>query len=155
MPRVYAVTFSAVAVTAAQDLIAIVAATNQSLELHSVYLAQHSDAGDAQDEMLQVAIKRGATTVGSGGGAFTPLPLDASDAAAGATARINDTTPASSGTIVTLHSDAFNVRGGWAYRPTPEERIIVKGGVRLTVNLVSTPADSLTMNATLLFREIG
>lgn len=156
MPRMYAVTFSAVAVTAAQDVFAIVAGTNQSLELHSVYLGQHSDFADAQDELLQVAIKRGATVAGSGGsGAFTPLPLDASDAASGATARLNDTTIANTGTIVVLHSEAFNVRAGWAYRPTPEERIIVKGGVRLTVNIVSTPADSLTMDGTLLFREIG
>jgi hypothetical protein len=155
MSRMYAVTFAAVAVTAAQDLFEITAGTNQGFELHSIYVSQHSDVGDAQDELLQVAIKSGQTTSGSGGSAPTPVPLDFGDAASAAAAEVNNTTKASAGTIVTLHSDAFNVRAGWQYRPTPEERIVIRGARRLTVELVNAPADSLTMNGTLLFREIG
>lgn len=155
MPRMYSVSFTGVAVTAQQDFFELVAPGTISCELHSIYLAQSSDAGDAQDEQLQVAIKSGQTTSGSGGSAPTPIPIDFGDAASGATSEVNNTTKASAGTIVTLHSDAFNVRAGWAYRPTPEERIVIRGARRLTVELLTTPADSLTMSGTLYFREIG
>lgn len=155
MPRRYAVTFSAVAVTAQQDFFEVVAPGTISCVLHSVYLSQSSDAQDAQDELLGVAIKSGQTTSGSGGSAPTPVPLDFGDAASGATAEVNNTTKASAGTIVTHHSDTFNVRAGWNYRPTPEERVAFRGGRRLTVELLTTPADSLTMSGTLIFEEIG
>lgn len=155
MPRMYSVSFSAVAVTVAQDFFEITAGTNQSLVLHSIYIGQHTEFGDAQDEVLQVAIKQGATTSGSGGSAPTPIPLDFGDAAAAAAAEVNNTTKATAGTIVTLHSDAFNVRAGWQYRPTPEERIVLRGARRMTVELVNAPADSITFDGTLLFQEIG
>lgn len=155
MSRMYAVTFTAVAVTAQQDFFEIVTGTNQSVEIHSIYIGNTTDAGDAQDEQLSVLIKQGATTSGSGGSAPTPVPLDTTDAAAGFTAEVNNTTKATAGTIVTKHADAFNVRAGWQYRPTPEERIVVKGGIRLTVELATTPADSITFNGTMLVKEIG
>lgn len=155
MGRKYAVPFLAVAVTAQQDFFELVAPATISCVLHSIYISQSSDAGDAQDEVLQVAIKSGQTTSGSGGSAPTPTPLDFGDAASGATAEVNNTTKATAGTIVTLHSDSFNVRSGWQYRPTPEERIAIRGARRLTVELLTTPADSLTMNGVLIYEEIG
>ena len=110
---------------------------------------------DAQDEQLAIQIKAGSTTTGSGGTTPTPVPTDFGDAASGATTKVNNTTKATAGTIVTLHSDAFNVRAGWQYRPTPEERIVIRGARRLTVELGTTPADSITFSGTLYFREIG
>lgn len=150
----YAVPFSAVAVTAQQDFFEINASSTRSLILHSIYITQNSDAGDAQDEMLSVLIKTGATTSGSGGTAPTPQPLGGSGTAQ-FTAEVNNTTKATAGTIVTKHADSFNVRAGWYYRPTPEERIELLGGGRLTVELATTPADSLTMNGTAIVEEIG
>lgn len=154
MPRMYSVSFAAVAQTAQVDFFEIVPGTNQSIVLHSVYITQSTEYGDAQDEMLGIAIKSGSTTTGSGGSTYTAVPLDFSDAASAATCKINNTTKATSGTIVTHHADAFNVRAGWAYRPTPEERIIVKGARRLTVELTNTPADSVTFSGTLYFQEL-
>lgn len=155
MPRMYSVSFSDVAVTAQQDLFEINAATNYSLVVHSMYVEQSSDAGDAQDEQLSWAIKSGATTSGSGGTAPTPAPLIEGGAASNFTAEANNTTKATAGTIVTKHKGAFNVRAGLQYRPTPEERIELKGGGRLTVELMTTPADSLTMSGTIYLAEVG
>jgi hypothetical protein len=155
MGRMYSVSFAAVAVTAQQDFFEINANTNRSLRVHSIFVGQSSDAGDAQDEQLAVLIKTGATTSGSGGSAPTPSPLIAGGAASNFTAEVNNTTKANTGTIVTAHADAFNVRGGWNYRPTPEERIELTGGGRLTVELATTPADSLTMSGTMIVEEIG
>lgn len=154
MGRLYAVTFSAVAVTAQQDLFMVAPATNKPVIIHGVFLGQSSDAGDAEDELLRVAVIRGHTTVGSGGTAPTPAPQLAASTAAGFTARVNDTTIASSGTTVTLHVDTFNVRAGYPLLLTPETRWhCTAASTRIVVRLLTTPADSLTMSGTLLVEE--
>ncbi len=154
MSRLYAVTFSGVAVTVAQDLLSILPATQKPCVLHAVYLSQSSDYGDAEEEQLRIALVRGHTTAPSGGSAFTPIALNPSGAAAGVTARTNDTVIASAGTGVNLHVEAFNVRAGWVYLPTPECRIIVKNAEYLCVRLLANPVDSLTMSGTMLVEEI-
>jgi len=155
MGRMYTATFSAVAVTAQQDLFEIVAPSDAVVILHGLYLSQSSDVGDAAEELLQVAIKSGATTSGSGGSAVTPAPLALGDAAFGGTVEANNTTKASTGTIVTHHKESFNIRTGLAYVPTPEARKVLSPSARLTVELMTTPGDSLTMDGTIVFEEIG
>jgi hypothetical protein len=155
MGRMYVATFTNVAVTAQQDFFEIVAPADSAVVIHYCNISQSSDYGDANDEGLRVNIKRGQTTSGSGGGAFTPLPLAAGDAAFGGTVEINNTTIAADGTIVVLHAEAFNIRAGWNYMPTPECRIVISPGIRATIGLITTPADSLTMEGTLIFEEIG
>lgn len=154
--KLYTVVFSIVAVTAQQDLFAIVAASSKSLCVHGFELGQSTEFGDAQDEDLAILVKRGASTVGSGGSAPTPIPLELGQGAASFTARVNDTTPASSGTIVNLHATAWNVRSApttWLY--PPELRPWCAVSERLVVGLVSTPADSINMSGTMWVEEIG
>lgn len=154
MGRLYSVTFSAVAVTAQQDLFSIAPATNKPVKIHGVFLGQSSDAGDAQDELLQIAVIRGHTSVGSGGSGQTPAPQLAASISAGFGARVNDTTIASGGTTVTLHSDAFNVRVGYPLLLTPETYWhCTAASSRIVVRLLTTPADALTMSGTLLVEE--
>lgn len=155
MGRLYSLTFSAVAVTAAQDLFELVPATDKPIRIHEIRVGQTSDAGDAQDELLQINIIRGYTSSGSGGTAtLTPNALDQNDAACGITnAEINNTTQASGGSPVTLLTDAFNVRSGWLYMPTPETRPRIAAGTRVVVT-ITAPADSLTMSGTIIFEEM-
>ena len=152
MGRMYSVTFEEVAVTSAQDLFEIVSAADSTTILHSVIVTQSSDAGDAADEQLSVIIHRGSTS-GSAGAAATPAPLALGDAAFGGTAEVNNTTQGTEGTIV--HAEAFNIRSGLYYRPTPEERIAISPSARLIVELQTLPADSLTMSGTAIIEEIG
>lgn len=155
MGRLYAVTFEAVAVTAAQDFFEITPATNKPIALHALYLSQSSDYGDANDEGLRVQVIRGHTTGGSGGSAPTPAPLNPNATAAGATAEVNNTTIASSGTTVALHAETFNVRVGLALVWTPETRPMASAGnTTIVVRLMANPADSLTMSGTLIFEEL-
>lgn len=154
MRGVFIVPIDAVAVTAVQDLWSFLPATDKPIELLGAVLNQSSDAGDAQDEQLRVRIRRGFTSAGSGGSSVTAGLLDALDSAAATTCRINDTTQASGGTIVTLLADAFNVRAGWVYRPLPEERIRCQPGVRLVIDLPAAPADSLTLSGYALIKEL-
>ena len=69
---IFSATFSAVAVSVAQDVFELVAPSNSRVAIHSVSLGQYSDAGDASAELLSVTILRGHTTSGSGGSSVTP-----------------------------------------------------------------------------------
>lgn len=158
--RIYAVTFSNVSVSAQQDFFYLKPAADKVCIVHSVNLSNvggAADAGDAQEELWRVEViyLPATVTVGSGGGAFTPLPLLVNNAAAGATARINDTTPATtSGSSSIRHADGMNIRIPYVYLPAPEQRMVVANAAALVVRLVSTPADAVTMNGTLIFEEL-
>ena len=155
MGRMYAVTFENVAVTASQDFFELTPADDKPIILHAVYLSQSTETGDAMEEMMRVKIIRGHATSGSGGSAATPVPLNAADSAAGCAGEVNNTTIASTGTAVDLHAEAFNVRSGWVYMPTPECRpVCSQAGVTLVVRLMANPADSVTMGGTLIFEEL-
>ena len=156
MGRMYSVVFESVAVTALQDFFEVVAAADSAVVIHSCVITQETETGDSAEEMLTVVIQKGATTSGSGGAAATPRPKALGDVAFGGTAEVNNTTEASGGTIINVHRESFNVRTGFYYRPTPEERDVLSPSARLTVTLISTvPADSITMNGTLILEEIG
>lgn len=155
MGRLYTATFRAVAVTAAQDLFAIVAPTDAVVAIHDIDISQTSDVGDAAEELIRVSLKSGASSAGSGGTLTTAIPIQYGDAAFGGTVRINDTTIATSGTIVVHRSTAWNVRAPLNIIFTPETRPILSPSRRFVVGLIVAPADSLTMNGTITFEEIG
>jgi hypothetical protein len=155
MGMMYAATFGAVAVTAAQDVFEIAAPSTKCVVIHEIVVEQSSDAGDAQAELLRIQAIRGFTTSGSGGGsAVTPTPLENGSAAAGSVVETNNTTVATTGTTVTLFDRAFNVQIGFFWQPTPECRIVLSPSQRLVVR-IPAPADSLTMHGTMVFEEIG
>ena len=153
---IYVATFAAVVVSAAQDVFEIVAPASSRLTIREIRLGQYSDPGDAEAEMLSVQIIRGYTTSGSGGSAVTPVNFSPVSGAASpvATVERNNTTVAQDGTGAVLLADTFNVMGGWRYYPVPEERIEVGVSQRLVVR-ITAPADSLTMNGTMVYEEVG
>lgn len=154
--RFYTVEFENVAVTAAQDFFSITPADDKPVRIAGLFLSQSSDTGDAAEELLRYRIIRGHATVGSGGSAPTPRPIDRSGTAAGFTARVNDTTIASAGSPVNLHSDAFNIRAGLQLWFPPEFWVeATQGDVLIVVRLMAAPADSLSMSGTLYLAEAG
>lgn len=155
MGMIYAVTFAAVAVTAQQDFFEYVAPADAVGIIHSVQLSQSSDQGDAAAEGLAILHKRGSTTSGSGGTSATPAALEGGSPAAGGTAEVNNTTKATAGTIVTLEAANWVVQQTYLWLPTPEARHIVSPGIRYTVELGTTPADSLTISGTMIVEEFG
>lgn len=157
----FTATFSAVAVSAAQDVFEIVAHASSRVSICEISLGQYSDAGEAEAELLSIQVIRGFTTTGSGGAAVTPANLSPWSRAAVTTVARNNTTVAQDGTGVTLISDVMNVQAGWAYRPqydplnpTTDERIWLAPGDRLVVR-ITAPADAVTMNGTIKFEEVG
>lgn len=161
MGRMYSISFSGVSVSAQQDFFSIKPATDKPIILHSCYISNvgiAADAGDSQEELLSVLIVRGNTTIGSGGTNPTARSLAAADTTFGPTTnvRVNDTTKVTGGTGLTIHSDGFNVRTGWQYRPTPEERITCTATDGfIAIQLASTPTDAILMSGTLYVQEEG
>lgn len=154
--RIYTVEFEAVAVTAQVDFFELTPADDKPVEILGLFLSQSSDTGDAQDELLRYRVLRGHTTSGSGGSAPTPRPVKRSDVAAGFAAETCNTTIASAGTAVNLHSDTFNVRSGLQlWLPDTLEWEATQADTTIVVRLMAAPADSLTMSGTLYVREQG
>ncbi len=155
--RIYNVLFSNVAVSAQQDLFSILPTSNKPIAVVSINLFQISDVGDAAEEILPISIITGHTTVGSGGTAATPVPVNNNTAAVGFTARVNDTTVASAGTAVTRWQDGLNVRQPYQEKWLLEERIkhsVLTANSRLVVRLIATPADPLSMYGCLTIAEL-
>ena len=115
-----------------------------------------ADAGDAQEELLRLLVRRGHTTIGTGGTVLTPRPLNPNSAAAGFSASSIVGTVATAGTTHDLHADGWNVRVPYVWLPTPELRPVVTAGeTSLVIRLVAAPADALTISGTLYVEEIG
>lgn len=154
MSRMYTVQFSGVTVSVAQDFFEIAPATNRPIAIWGLHLAQYSDVGDAAEEILRYQVIRGFTTSGSGGTAPTPTPTDEFDPAAGFTAEVNNTTVATTGTTVTLHSGSFNVRVGESLWLPPEAVWQCSAGAsRIVVRLSAAPVDPVDMVGTLYVYE--
>lgn len=152
---IYTVQFNAVAVTAQQDLFELVAAATQILRIHELGLNQVSEIGDAQEEGLSILLKSGQTTTGSGGSTPTPVPMEFLAAAATFTAKANNTTKATVGTIVTHHAWSWNVRMPFQMIWTPETRPLISPSRRATVELATTPADSITVSGYITVEQLG
>jgi hypothetical protein len=155
MARLYTAQFNGVAVTAQQDFFELVAPSTGAVLVHAIELSQTTEVGDAQEEGLLILLKSGQTTSGSGGSTPTPVPLAFGDAASGSAVEANNTTKAADGTIVTHAAWAWNVRGDFMKIFTPEMRPLVRASRRMTVELATTPDDSITMSGTLWFEELS
>ena len=155
--RIYSVEFENVTVATAggdQELFALTAADDKPIEIVGMHLAQFSDVGDAAEEVLRLRVIRGHATASSGGAAATPRPVKPNDAAAGFTARTNDTTIASTGTPVNLWSGGFNIRipSDYWFPQTCELGTDQTAGI-LVVRLMAGPTDDVVMSGTLWVRE--
>lgn len=155
MGQIYSASFSAVAVTANQDLFELVAPANNRVVIREIIIGQYSDPGDAQAELLPILLMRGHTVTGSGGTTPAANGVDIIGTTFGGTIAANNTTPASGGSPATLRAEAMNVMGGFRYYPVEEERIKIENSQRFVVRLNGSPADSLTMNGTIIFETIG
>jgi len=150
----YTAQFNAVAATVQQDIFEIVGPASGSVVLHRIVVSQSTEVGDAAEEGLLLLIKKGQTTTGSGGSTVTPVDIGLGATTFGGTVKANNTAKASAGTIVTLHAEAWNVRSVFDWLPTPECRIVLQAAQRATLELATTPADSITLSGTLYFELI-
>jgi len=149
---VYTASFDGIAKTAAGDFIEIAAPADAAVVLIGGHLGQSLDFGDAAAEMLRISLARAATS-GSGGTTATARPHQVGFPASGSVCETNNTTPAGTKTIVKPFT--FNIQAGWDYIPIPEDWLYLSPSGILVLDLISTPADSLTFSGWLTFMEIG
>jgi len=155
MGRIYTAQFSGVGVTLAQDLLSLVMGATDVGLIHEIGVSNLTEIGDAMEEMLLLRMRSGQTTVGSGGTAPAVVARQVGDAASGATVRANDTTEASAGTIVQHYSWNWNIRIPFQMIWTPETRPVLAPSRRATFELITVPADSITMAGYIVFEELG
>ena len=159
---VFTAPFSAIAVSAAQDVFELVAPANMRVRMLEIDIGQYSDFGDAQAEILSLTIHTGHTVSGSGGDTITPVNVNPYGAAAGSTVERNNTTEAiTSGTL--WWATAFHVQAGFLWSPLEDaprgvpmgrRHLLIKPSQRMVIR-ITAPADELTMNGSILFEEIG
>ena len=149
---IHTITVTAVAVTVAQDVFEIVAPAGRRVKIREVILGQYTDFGDAAAEILSVIVVRGNTTAGSGGSVPVPSSLSGGSPSA-ATVLANNTTVATGGAPQTLRASAWNIASEWVYIPDQAERPALQPTQRLVVR-ITVPADSITLNATLVYEEV-
>lgn len=158
MAREYSVVFDNVAVAAAQDLFEITPADDKPIAICGLTLDNvggTSDAGDAQEELLRLVIRRGYTSSGSGGSAPTPTPLSPTDAAAAFTAEVNNTSLATTGTTTDLWAFGWNPRIPLReFLPMELWLGATQANTSIVVRLVTAPADSFQCSGTLFVVEV-
>jgi hypothetical protein len=155
MSGVYTVTFTGVAVTAQQDFFEIVAHSSKQCVLLAFGVSQSTEVGDTAEEGLSVLVKSGSTVSGSGGSSATPANNDGSGGASGFTAEVNNTTKANTGTIVTHYPYNWNIRMPLDILLPEPMQIVFGASRRLTIELATTPADSITVSGYAVIQEIG
>lgn len=162
MSRFYRVVFQGTITNAGgdQDLLTILPADDKPCKLVGWIVGQTSEVADAAEESLRLTVRHMTATVtnGSGGSAPTPQPnRPGTDLAAGFTARVNDTTVATtSGTSTIVEELAWNIRNTPWERWIPEElRPRALQGEALLVRLETTPADDISGTFTFFIEEEG
>jgi len=155
MGRMYSASFDTINIAAVNDLVEISPADDVPIKFHACFVAQKTDVGDANEELLRIAIVRGHSTVGTGGQSSVLSGLDPSEADASSGVTFNNTTLATGGSPNTLHTESFNIRTGWAYLPTPEIRPKAdQGDTTMVVRLVDAPGSALSIAGTLYIEEL-
>lgn len=155
MSRVYTVEFDNQPETLAIDWFELTPADDKPIKILSGVINQSTELGDSQEEQMRLRIIRGHTSSGSGGDATTPIPVDPDDPAAGFTCETNNTTIASGGTPVNVHSEAWNNRSGFIFVPIPDAKIkCTQAQTLLVVRLLNAPLDSVSWTGTLYVIEL-
>lgn len=159
MPRLYTAHFENATITAAGgdwDLFELTPADDKPIEICGLFLSVVSELGEAQEEWIRLQVIRGYTTSGSTPLTTpTPAPLNPGDAAAGFTVECNNSTVASSGTPVPLHSEGFNVRAGYQWGPVPDGFgwQASQANTLIVVRQVAAVTDDVSMSGTIYVRE--
>lgn len=153
----YIATFENIAITAIQDIFELATPADVCTELVYFSIIQTSDVGDAAEEILRILVNRMTPTVTSGslGAVVTPEVEPKGAVASGATVERNNTTQSTTtGVTDTLEVIGWNIRIGVEKIWLPGEHVLSPSDY-LVIELPAAPADSLSVSATLKWREIG
>ena len=153
--RVYRVFMNQLAIgTSKQDLWAITASSTIPFWLEEIRL--DPIATSVTEYLLSISLFSGSFTAGSGGTSVTPTKTAFNDAAAGATAKVGNTTQTAVGTGTKTQHDAgqWNLVNGWVWQPLDiDHRIAVPMSDCIVLSLDTTPS-AATVNGCAVIREM-
>jgi hypothetical protein len=153
--RVYRVPMNQLAIgTSKQDLWAITSSSTIPFWLEELRL--DPIATGVSEYLLSLNLYTGSYTAGSGGTSVTPAKNLPNDAAAGATAKVGNTsqTVVGSGTKLQLDAGQWNLVNGWAWQPLDiDHRIAVPVSACIVLSLDTTPT-AATVNGCAIIREM-
>lgn len=162
MPRIYRVVLNGTLTNAGgdSDLLSIQPADDKPCRIAGWLFGQTSEVADAAEESLRITMRHmtATVTIGSGGSAPTPVSTrPGTELAAAFTARVNDTTVATtSGTSTIVEELAWNIRNSPWERWIPDEyRVRCLQGEVLILRMESTPTDDIAANLTFFIEEEG
>ncbi len=155
MAEYFSVVCENISVTAAQDILAVYAASTKKLQLLSVEIAANNQA-TVGNYPIRVRYFPATVTAGTGGASVTPTNANPTGGTISATARRNDVTKAtSSGTAVTYVSSMLNPINGYFWQsPMPvgdELGATISTAVTLELDSVT---GTLNVSATMWLREV-
>lgn len=155
--RTYDVSFENVTVTAAQDLTAIIGAAGKVLKIKRMRVgATNTSIPTAQMIQIRARFLPATVTNGSGGTAPTPRPLDPGDAAASFTARVNDTTKASSsGTATIMEETGVHIYAGYDFTYPQDARPTIGPSEAFVFELLSTVSGTVALSGGVTVEETG
>lgn len=153
--RLYTASFTNVSVSAVQDLFGLYPGSTRVIAVHGIELGQVSSALVSQ---LRLRLRTLPVTVtsGSGGGTVTPRAHVPNDSASGITARINDTTQATtSGTALDIESMTWNTLNPLLWTPMVVGRPpVLATNSALILSLDAAPASTLAISGTITYEEV-
>ena len=156
MGRIYTIDIAPVSISVAADVIELTPADDKPIVIHGFEILQTTDLGDGQEEVIGLFWIRGHTVSGSGGSSVTPSPVNPSDAAAGFTAEVLNTTQANTGTTKTLQRHGWNIRIPTPVTYIPEDRPQAsQGNTTLILRMAAAPADAITISGHVTVEELG
>ena len=151
--RLYRVTFKT-SVSNVQDLIGIYAGANKIVAVHGLTL---ESTGSTSVQNLPVSFVRLPATVtgGSGGSAGSVKPVNPVDASATVTARLNDTTQATtSGTADVIDRRGWNTLNGLFFLPPiPGRPVIIDRNEAFILSLDTGPSSALLVSGKIELEE--
>ncbi len=155
MPRLYAVTFEGVSVSAAQDLVQLNGATGKMCRIKRVWVGA-TNTTVPTNQQLETRCRFLPATVsnGSGGATPTPQPFDPGDHSASCTAFTNNTSKATTnGTAVILEEHGDNIFAGYDFMfPTPP---LIGPSEAFVFELLSTVTGTVNLSGGLWVEEMG
>jgi hypothetical protein len=155
MSRIYSVTFENVAVSAAQDLVQVIGASNKVLRILRRWVGS-TDTTIATAQMIRLRERYLPATVtnGSGGTSATPVAHDPGDAAAVFTAKVNNTTQATtSGTAQQIYATGVHIFNG--FDDIHDDPPIIGPGASYTFELLSTVSGTVHLSGGVEVEELG
>ena len=152
--RVYTVSMTRIAVTAAITLIQYKAGATVPAQIIRVVIGQTSSAVSTQ-QAVQLNKKSGAATVTT----FSPLTkgpsTDPAASGVGGTSATGTNASAEGTDGNIIRQDVFNYLSGWTYLPSPKEWDFIDAATFMALKFPVAPGASVTITADMLVEELA